>query len=250
MDLCEVMAELRARLPPGWLVVMHTLNAHDYWLPHDRARVFIRGTSPAMRATGQQRKFLAMDYNFFASARQDLQEFLDATQSPQDFQTLGDKAQENVLLQVATHCESGAVHVGIVDPQKRVDSDIRVNSCKTLRCNNKHLWILPANDAQKQIFGPHGRLLSYAEKARLMGITLFSLAGMRPASLEKALGNGIPVPLAGVVLVPLLAAWRLMKRREQLAKGLEHDQGEVSPGALTRVSSGFFPASASSSGPP
>lgn len=100
--------------------------------------------------------------------------------------------------------------VGIVDaarsPDGKFSSGIFVGQAPTLRTNNRTLWILPSASLVST-FGTLGRLMNWNEKATICGIRPSSLVHLAPAELEIALGNTIPVSLAGTILHPILRAW-------------------------------------------
>jgi site-specific DNA-cytosine methylase len=217
------MRAMLEMLPDGWLIDCQQANSGSYGVPQSRPRVFFVGTSPHMRSSARQRKLLGLGPAAFQIADEVfLEDFLDKVAQPDDFEHLSVTQQLNVLMQLDTLAQEGSRHVGVVDaardPCKPMDSAIAVNRTRTLRTNNSHLWILPATAAQRLVYGERGRLMNRAEKARMAGITPFSLGKLTTAALETAVGNTIPVPLIGAVLVPILAAWRVLKQRQHLER--------------------------------
>lgn len=92
------------------------------------------------------------------------------------------------------------------DTLKNVDSGVCIEGTHTLRTNNSHLWVLPAPEVQKD-FGDFGRLLTIKEKCRVSGVLPSSLSDLDDEQIELSLGNTIPIPLIGTVLLPVLRAW-------------------------------------------
>lgn len=217
------MEQLRIALPPGWTVELKHHNALLCMLPQSRPRVFIIGTSPGMRATKFQARILDRQYPLLPLVR--LLDFLDHERKDEDWAGLSLRQQANALAQLQVFREvvekkGIELEVGIVDiardPNRGIDADIAFGCTRTLRTNNSHLWVLPTR-ALEGTFGTYGRFLSTCEKCRVAGIKPESLYGMTSADIETAIGNTIPVALAGVVMYPLFRAWICMQR-EMAAK--------------------------------
>ena len=152
-------------------------------------------------------------------------EFLDKVAQPEDWNQISLKQKTNVVAQAGAFDElcrgmESPPQVAIIDCARdfllKVDSDICVGSAHTLRTNNDRLWILPAPGLRKT-FGELGRLLNRNEKCRISGILPESLDSLNPAQLEISVGNTIPVPLIGAILVPVLRAWLIAKDLESVS---------------------------------
>ena len=219
----QIIAQLLERLPEGWSIDIQKLNSCDFGVPQSRPRVFIVGVAPELKSTARQRKVLALDASAFkVQGEVMLEDVLDKRSQPSDFDRLPISQQLNVLMQLDNFHIIGSQYPGIVDierdPLKEVDSGIAVNGTRTLRTNNAGLWILPATASHAQQYGPRGRFLTWAEKARLAGMTPCSLKSLSIREVEIAVGNTIPVPMIGAVLTPVLAAWKIFKQRAHMAQ--------------------------------
>ena len=203
--------EVRSLLPEGWQVQLLEANSCHCCLPQDRARIFFVGTSALLRQTPLQRRILAQPP--LERDRVGLSNFLDPVSSPADYDSLTMLQQLHVMTQLEKfQLEVGKRDVvGVVDiardPDKERDSAYKVDGVRCLRTNNKHLWLLPSRSLAA-IYGEKGRLLSRSEKCRVCGVPPSSLRDLTESELNVALGNCIPVPLIGHILVPVLRAWQ------------------------------------------
>ena len=77
-----------------------------------------------------------------------------------------------------------------------------------------------------QVWG-HGRRLSCAEIARLCGMKPDFFVDMRPGKFQTAMGNMMPVPLIGSVLIPVLSAVSCFERALTPSAILKMDDGGV-----------------------
>lgn len=213
--------EMSQLLPEGWDVRVVRCNSRDCGLAQSRPRVFIVGTCPAMRMTIFQRKLLMAKLPVLPAIS--LLSFLDLEGSDTDFEGLTLHQQLNVASQVQLfHGICGEALVGVIDSArdffKGFDNAIAVDCVHTLRTSNKGLWLLPSPSMQGT-FGKYGRFLRVSEKARLSGIVPSSLKGLCDSDAERALGNTIPVPLIGTVMVPMLAAFAEAVRQSVARQG-------------------------------
>lgn len=225
-------SEMMRMLPQGWDIKIQRHNSKHCGVAQSRPRVFIVGTGPAMHRTLFQRMVLGAPLTSFPPVS--LMHFLELEADDQDFDNLTLHQQLNVMSQMERfHSECGSSPVGCVDCGRDIfkgyDNTIAHDSTHTLRTSNKNLWLLPAPSTQ-HIFGTHGRLLRVSEKARLSGIVPSSLRGLPVADAERALGNTIPVPLIGLVLLPLPRVWAEAVRQDLRSTGLAADLDN--PGAF------------------
>ena len=91
------------------------------------------------------------------------------------------------------------------DPLKSF-AEVTTGYVACFRTNNAHLWVLPSLPLVGKL-GDLGRLMTVAEKARCAGLVPESLASLRTHDSEVAIGNTIPVPLIGAIMLPVLKAW-------------------------------------------
>lgn len=102
--------------------------------------------------------------------------------------------------------------IGIIDCERNpnasntFDTRISYGRLRTLRTKSGSVWLLPA-PCLKAEFGEHGRRVSRDEKIRCSGYSPAMLEDLNDIEVNKAIGNTIPPPLAGCVLVPILRAW-------------------------------------------
>lgn len=80
-----------------------------------------------------------------------------------------------------------------------------------MRTNNSTVWVFPIPEV-KASFGEHGRFLKVSEKIRIMGFSDVLFDCLSKNKTEVALGNTIAPPQAAFVLLPILRAFRIMKR--------------------------------------
>lgn len=206
------MAELRANLPPGWVLTEQTMNSIDCLCPQSRRRVFIVGTGPSLQQTPFQRRVLRSAHAIHQPI--DISKFLDHV-SVNDFDSMSPRQQVNILTQVERYelklaaggdpTLFGFVDVGR-DPDKSTDSEVAMGFVRTLRCKTAELWLFSPPD-QRHIFGKVGRKVSSAEKCRFAGVSPELATRLSKVELERAVGNCIPVPLMANVLVPVYRAW-------------------------------------------
>ena len=205
-------------LPEGWAVKLCYVNARDTGVPHHRPRVFLIGARPEMLATPSQRLLWGRQPRRVEPVP--LRAALDPIAEPSDYEGLTINQKLNVDERLrewedVRHRREPPAEIAIVDiardTAKKFDGDLGIDESHTLRLNNAHLWIVPASHLY-DVYGKKGRLLTFDEKCRLCGIVPQSLGGLSPSSIETALGNCIPVPLIGTVMVPLLRAWLEMHR--------------------------------------
>ena len=204
--------EMYKDLPCGWEIRTVPHNSKNCLLPQSRPRVFFIGTAPCLRTTRRLQRILCQPPLSFPQV--DILNFLDDVQSEGDYSSLSVKQQVNLLAQLEEfhrQCETVETEqVAIVDvardPLKSAfDKTFAVGRTRTLRTNCTHLWILPSPRLAR--FGPKGRFLNRAEKARCAGLKPESLTDLNDAELCRAVGNTIPVSLIGTIMFPVLCAW-------------------------------------------
>ena len=214
---------LSTTLPKGWNMKVRRADARDCGVPQCRLRVCIIGVSPAMVRTPLQKRLWARPLRQCRPVS--LRGVLAPCDKPEDYESLTLNQKLNVDARVeeweairkkrAPHGELGIIDIARDASNISFDSTFGFDECHTLRTNNSHLWIVPAIHL-RATYGARGRFLTWQEKARLSGITPWSLEGMPVATINSALGNTIPVPLIGSVLAPLLQAWRDIYRSDLL----------------------------------
>jgi site-specific DNA-cytosine methylase len=210
--------QLRIELPAGWEVAHRVCNAHDCQSPQSRRRVFLYGTAPSLRSTSFQRRVLKADLPDLPPV--DIGLFLEEM-SNDDYKGLTPRQQVNVLTQHAAYIEKleslgkhdfGFVDIGR-DPTRHVDVNVAVGYVRTLRCKTTELWLF-APPALEHKFGRLGRRVTPLEKAGFANIKYELLSHLSNSELERAVGNCIPVPLIGSVLLPLYRAWADSLKRD------------------------------------
>ena len=92
----RLMNVLRADLAPGWVVTLQRLNLNESGYPASRPRVFIVGTSAAMRATPLQRRLLNKPVQTVQPIH--ISTVLSQVQTPSDWELLSQTQQLNVLV--------------------------------------------------------------------------------------------------------------------------------------------------------
>ena len=206
---------MKSEMPDGWEVQTVEHNSIDCCVPQSRPRVFMIGTSGAMRASPRQRRILAAPR--VRSPPVDIASFLDPIESPGDLDALTTRQQINLMEYLdsfQSSLEPGSLYAIVDverDPVRRVESTYSIGCVRTLRTNMSRLWVLPRGQAV-HIIGNVGRLFSKDERCRSAGVVPSSLTCLTNADVHKAIGNTIPVPLIGTVMYPVLRAWIEMQK--------------------------------------
>eukprot|EP00959_Pyramimonas_sp_CCMP1952_P328478 6876687-Pyramimonas_sp.AAC.1 len=189
-------------------------------VPQSRPRVFFIGTSPWMRRLPLQKRLLRQGPQRFPSVP--LIDFLDKVRDDECINRLSFRQQCNLDWQAAEwslhHREEPGIFDVARDPARTVESSFSIGSSRTLRTNCSTLWVLPPTTHTEE-FGPRGRLSRHSEKCRLAGIvpaSMQQLIDTNGSAVDVAVGNCIPVPLIGSVMLPLLLTWQAGARAELL----------------------------------
>ena len=228
--LAWVEAELQSALPAGWLVVVKRANALNASLPQNRERVFITGYTPRMIATEFQKRIVQQPLPSLPPV--DITIIVEKTACPSDWNCATLKQKMNVTVQQEKFEEARSLDHSLSeiavtdcsrDPDGQVDSQLSIGHFRTLRTNCSDLWLLPGTSYWKSVIGPHGRRATRAEKAWASGFDPSCLASLSNAEFEKAIGSTIPVPLAGVILIPMLRAWMHSHRSVSLESSSSTD---------------------------
>ena len=173
-----------------------------------------------MRRLSIQRKWLNAGPQRYSPVP--LIDFLDKTQDDASWDSLGFRQRCNLDWHLAEWSKQDRDSPGLVDvardPARPMESSISIGASRTLRTNCAALWILPPT-AMIQTFGCRGRFLSSVEKCRLAGIVPSSMQALinnNSLAVDTAVGNCIPVPLVGSVMLPLLVMWQAGVRADLL----------------------------------
>ena len=107
--------------------------------------------------------------------------------------------------------------LGIVDlarrPTAKFNAYISQNFSPIFTTKNDKLLVMKTATAESAKTAGHGRVLTLKERAAMQGYLLSSFPAMSDRQVMNAMGETLPVNLAGVMLQPVMKAWATYESR-------------------------------------
>ena len=217
----HVVHELHQRLGrSAWMVLVHTLDAKDFGLPHSRPRVFIAGIRRSrvvekMSALLPEQFRLAWSHE--PSAGPNLADIMDKSLPPASRHALTDLQNKTIqdnkdALQKAMDDTSKRGRVAVCSASRGSGAKWGVQNrsdglSKCLTTRNTDLYAFSLGEGHANPALSHDRFLTVHERCLLQGfppLTVLTALGLPEKHTVHALGNAMAVPVIGAVMTSVL----------------------------------------------
>ena len=201
---------------PGWApLTIWTHNLREAPSPAPRGRCFI---------TSYSKQFLEVIGNVLPEKplkhpAANLTDFLDDCSQEVDLETLGEMQRKHVKAwnDIFNDQCRNEFALGIVDlarrPTAKFNAYISQNFSPIFTTKNDKLLAMKTATAESAKTAGHGRVLTLKERAAMQGYLLSSFPAMSDRQVMNAMGETLPVNLAGVMLQPVMKAWATYESR-------------------------------------
>ena len=203
---------------PGWApLTIWVQNLRDASSSASRGRCFV---------TSYSKQFLEVIGNALPQQPQkhcptNLMDFLDDCSQEVDLEKLGKVQRLNVKAWNEMFNDEKRIppwsELGVVDlsrrPTGKFGAYISEDFAPIFTTKNDKLLIMKKADASSAKTAGHGRVLTIKERAAMQGYLTTAFPNMSERQVVMALGETLPVNLAGVMLEPVMKAWATYESR-------------------------------------
>ena len=211
---CAFIQARLIELLPHFVMHLFIENANDHGLPQDRRRIFFVGVHRHVMACLVGDTHLSPPRSVMPMKPAKLSDFLDKCAVMPDLTLRTAKQQANILHYKAKLSElmqkDSTVKCAVCDhsrnESKKWGEFFNVEECGTITCQDSSKWLL--GEVEGCVTGT-GRPFTMSERAKCHGLVaepLVSALRGQKTSLNRVLGNTIPVDVIGAVFASIMPA--------------------------------------------